>query len=114
MHISDFFYNFAGKIYIVIKYKGMEKTDNMASVMENAAAQEPQQTPAKGRTRTGIKRRKWHREEERIMLAMFNANESYEAIGEKINRTISAVTSRLQRMGYLMYDKEKKEVVRIK
>ncbi len=92
----------------------MEKTDITASPVETTAANEPQKKVKKGESTTGIKRRKWRREEERILLAMYEENVDYEVIGQRINRTVSAVTSRLQRMGYLMYDKEKKTVVRIR
>ncbi|MCQ2340587.1 MAG: hypothetical protein MJZ79_07430 [Paludibacteraceae bacterium] len=92
----------------------MEKTDIMASPVEKTAAKEPQKNVARGETATGIKRRKWRREEERILITMYDANEDYAVIGQRINRTVSAVTSRLQRMGYLMYDKENKTMIRIK
>lgn len=60
------------------------------------------------------KRRKWSKAEERNLLTMFNENESYETIANKLKRTISAVTSRLQLMGFLRYDKDTKQMVRIK
>ncbi len=60
------------------------------------------------------KRRKWSKAEERNLVAMFDANESYETIANKLKRTVSAVTSRLQLMGFLRYDKETQTMIRIK
>jgi len=68
----------------------------------------------KKRTNIGTKYRRWTKSEEETLVKLYLDNVDYATIGEKIRRTESAVTTRLQGLGYLRYDSETKTMIRIK
>jgi len=59
------------------------------------------------------KGKRWNRLEERRLIRLFQSSDNYAEIAALMGRTTSAVTSRLQRLGYLRYDKATDSLIRI-
>jgi len=60
------------------------------------------------------KGQKWTKLDEQTLVALFKDRVEYGVIADKMKRSQQAIIFRLQMLGYLRYDKQKKEMVRIK
>lgn len=82
--------------------------------VEESEAKGSQKSNPKGGKESSNSGKRWSKADEKTLVAMYEANDSYATIANKIKRTESAVMSRLQVLGYLRYDSETKEIIRIK
>lgn len=82
--------------------------------VEESEAKGSQKSNPKGGKESSNSGKRWSKADEKTLVAMYEANDSYATIANKIKRTESAVMSRLQVLGFLRYDSETKEIIRIK